>query len=118
MRRKCGIYDLSGTYGEAESAFEWYAESGNIGYAVANKKTVGRMLLRLDVSPGAYARVQIAYDRDKAYTDIYTTGESGIGSVLVPVKPHRCDHFRLRICGKGQVKLISVCKTIYGGSGR
>lgn len=110
------MLDLLGKNGEAEPDFEWYAESGNIGYAIAAKKFVGRMLWRLDLSPGAYVRVQIAYDNNRAYTDLFTSSEAGIGSVCVPVRPHRCDHFRVRICGKGAVKLISITKTIKGGS--
>lgn len=110
------MIDLLGRHGEAEPDFEWYAESGNIGYAIAAKKFVGRMLLRMDLSDGAYVRVQIAYDNYRVYTDLFTSSESGIGTIHVPIRPHRCDHFRVRICGKGAVKLISVTKTIKGGS--
>lgn len=110
------MLDLLGRNGEAEPDFEWYAESGNIGYAIAAKKFVGQMLFRMDLSPGAYVRVQIAYDNDRAYTDLYTSSEAGVGTICVPVRPHRCDHFRVRICGKGAAKLISVTKTIKGGS--
>lgn len=110
------LLDLTGKYGEAEPPFEWFAESGNIGYSVAAKKFVGRMLLRMDLSAGAFVLVQIAYDNDRTFTDLYTSSGEGVDSICVPIRPHRCDHFRIRICGKGDAKLISVTKTIKGGS--
>ena len=112
------MLDLTGKYGETEPPFEWFAESGNIGYSIAAKKYVGRMLLRMELAAGAHVRIQIAYDNDRTFSELYTSSGEGIGSICVPVRPRRCDHFRLRICGKGDAKLISVAKTIKGGSDR
>ena len=33
-----------------------------------------------------------------------------------PVRPHRCDHFRLRLKGMGGAKIYSITKTLEQGS--
>ena len=37
-------------------------------------------------------------------------------SFCIPIKPKRCDHFRLRIEGKGEAKIFSIAKSIEQGS--
>ena len=36
-------------------------------------------------------------------------------SFSVPLRPRRCDHFRLRIVGEGDAKIYSISKTIEQG---
>ena len=33
-----------------------------------------------------------------------------------PVRPHRCDHFRLKLTGTGGAKIYSITKTLEQGS--
>jgi hypothetical protein len=41
---------------------------------------------------------------------------TSLRSFSVPVRPRRCDHFRIRIEGEGEGKIYSVTKTIEQGS--
>ena len=37
-------------------------------------------------------------------------------SFLLPVTPRRCDHVRLRLCGRGQAKIFGLRMTYEKGS--
>lgn len=112
------ILDMLGKYGTTDECFEWYAESGNIGYSMAGKKYVGRILMRFTMERGSFVRVGIAYDDEREFRTVTTYADEGTGTASIPIRPMRCDHFRIRIEGKGQVKLISVSKTIKKGASR
>lgn len=110
------IGTLTGT-GTVEDDFEWFAESGPIGYSTPDNKHVGRMTIRLQKPEDSSIRILICYDEEEewiAVSELLT--ESGTKSFSIPIIPHRCDCFRLRIEGKGDCKIYSLCKTIESGS--
>ena len=40
----------------------------------------------------------------------------GINSFAVPIRPHRCDHFKIKIVGSGEAKILSITKEYEEGS--
>ena len=102
--------------GTPEDDFEWYAETGNIGYSYSDNKYIGRMLLRIKKPLTSEMRLLISYDDNENWELVSSLQGQGIQSYSMPVLPRRCDHFRLRLEGKGECKVFSLSKTIEIGS--
>jgi hypothetical protein len=113
---------ISGTllYDVAEKAteekFEWFAESGPIGYSSPDNKYVGRIVMRLTLEFGANVDFYIQYDSQGEWEHKFNMSGKGTKSFSVPFIPKRCDHFRYRIKGNGACKIHSITKTLEGGS--
>lgn len=108
---------MEGSAGVPEKDFEWFIESGNFGYTTPFFKRMLKADIRLQMDRGSRASLYIQYDSSGDWhhiTDINPKGD--VHSVSVPVQPHRCDHFKLKLKGKGGCKLLSIAKVIEGGS--
>ena len=114
------IMSATGMSGDAEDAVSWSAESGMMGYEMADQKYTSRYCIRAKLGAGASITLKIEYDSDGVWHDQGTwTGAAGtgsIGSVTMPVIPRRCDHFRVQVSGTGDVKLYSIARYYEGGS--
>lgn len=103
----------------------WMAETGTImalttsskyPERISNKKFVGRMLIRMSLDAGATMQVNIQYDSSGVWEKLwYMTGKN-LRTFSFPVRPHRCDHFRLKLEGTGGAKIYSITKTLEQGS--
>lgn len=102
----------------SEKSVEWYVETGKIGLYSPDKKYLSRIDIRMSLELGASARISVQYDSMPTWEHLTTLTGTKLGSFSVPVKPKRCDHMRLRIEGKGDVKIYSICKTTEQGSDR
>lgn len=109
------LVDLMGT-GEQEDDFEWYAETGNIGYSYSDNKYVGRILVRLTKPLTSEISLLISYDDMGEWESVADITGSGTRSFSIPIIPRRCDHFRVRIEGKGDCKIYSISKVLDIGS--
>ncbi|MBQ4065843.1 MAG: hypothetical protein IJD10_07055 [Clostridia bacterium] len=101
---------------EIETTIPWMAESGIFGAVTPDKKYVTRLNLNLQLGAGAYMRVLIQYDSLGQWEEICLLPARTLQSVSLPVRPRRCDHFRLRLEGEGEMKLLSLTKTLERGS--
>lgn len=110
------LWALNGSVGEKESFVSWCAESGNQGYQFPDRKYVSRFNLRLWMEEGAEADVYLRYDSGGDWVRQGRIKMKGTRTVTLPVRPRRCDHFQMRICGKGDVKLYSIAKILSIGS--
>lgn len=99
-----------------EDAIEWYAETGVIGCSAIDKKYVSRMSLRLSVGIGTRVYVFAEYDSSGVWELMATITGTRLGTFTFPIKPKRCDHFRLRISGTDECKIYSISKTLEQGS--
>lgn len=103
--------------GEAEATpVEWMAESGIIGLTTPDMKYVSRLILRLTLPIGASLQVEAEYDSSGEWSPPLSIQGNGTRAFTLPIRPVRCDHMRLRLSGKGPVKLFSITKTIEQGS--
>lgn len=109
------LMNTNGVVG-VEDDFDWFAETGDIGYSYADNKYVGRMLLRLSKPIQSEVRLYIQYDDSGEWEEIATFAGGGTRSFSVPVAPRRCDHFRVRIEGFGECKIYSISKLLEIGS--
>ena len=103
--------------GEKETApVSWMAESGIIGTLMPDKKYVSRLSIRMALDIGTRIYFYIQYDSMGDWEYISTMEGTTLRTFTVPIKPKRCDHFRLRIEGEGNAKIFSITKTIEQGS--
>jgi hypothetical protein len=106
----------NGTVGALESDVEWMAESGLIGYNLIDHEYISRFNFRMRLMPGSEVRLETEYDSDGVWHDQGVIVGSSTDSFIVPVIPRRCDHFRIRLSGTGDVKIYSIAKIIEQGS--
>ena len=99
-----------------EGDYEWYAESGNIGYSSPDNKYVSRINLRMSLEFGANVDFYIQYDSSGKWEHKFNMAGTGTRTFTIPVIPKRCDHFKYKLVGKGNCKIFSITKTIEEGS--
>ena len=118
------IRTVLGSGTKETAAVPWKVETGTIVALtssskypdrIANKKYVGRMLIRMALDPGATMQVYIQYDSG-GWEKLWSMTGKNLRTFAFPVRPHRCDHFRLKLTGTGAAKIYSITKTLEQGS--
>lgn len=111
--------------GGDEDAIEWSAETGVIGIdrlyktgsaSAPERKYVSSLIVRMALEIGTRVDFYIQYDSIGAWEHACTMTGTKLQSINFPIRPKRCDHFRIRIVGKGDAKIYSIIKTIEEGS--
>ena len=102
--------------GEPEGDFSWLAESGQIGAASPDCKYLTRLNLRLYLAQGAEMELWVRYDEEDQWRRLASLQGRPLGSVTLPAPVRRCDHLRLRLTGRGEMRLYSLTKTMEQGS--
>lgn len=114
------LYTVRGTAmfegAEEEEDFDWYAESGMIGFNTPDNKYVSKITVRLSMAMGTNVDFYMQYDSSGTWEHIFNLNGTGTKSINIPVLPRRCDHFRYKIAGRGDCKIYSITKTIEEGS--
>lgn len=120
------IHTMCGSGTIDNSDIEWFIESGLVGVDYANnqyvtsmlpdKKYVSKLDIRMALEEGAKVYVCIKYDEDEHWERVWSMTAKNLRSFYVPIRPHRCDHFRIKLMGKGDAKIFSITKTIEQGS--
>jgi len=110
------LWALMGSAGTKESSVSWMAESGILYYEYANRKYLSRFTVKVWLAEGASMKVWIQYDSDGVWKDVGTVTRKGMGTTLLPVKPRRCDHLKIKFTGTGDAKVFSVTRILEVGS--
>lgn len=106
--------EQDGKYSE-EPDFDWFFVSGDMQLDSPYHKYVGKILIRCIINENTKMKIEISYD-DKAFNVVKeVSGPFGLGTIILPIIPQRCDHMRIRISGNGQAKIYSICKEIEEG---
>lgn len=97
---------------ERERDIRYMLTSGVMGYESPEAKTLCRIDFRVRLALGASFNVWLEYDSDGLWIEAArhrgTTATPMCESVYV--LPRRCDHFRYKITGTGDMKLYSVSR--------
>lgn len=101
-----------------EGAVTWMCETGNIGMESPDRKYITRLTVKLSAKSGSTVRVSILYDSAGTWKQIFATEMVGVRPVTVPILPMPCDHFKLRIEGKGACQIYNITKTMREGAER
>lgn len=108
-----------------EGKIPWMAETGNIVALtssgkypdrIADKKFVGRMLIRMSLDAGSAMQAYIQYDSSGVWEKLWDMSGKNLRTFSFPIRPHRCDHFRLKFTGSGGAKIYSIAKSLEQGS--
>ena len=115
-RDRNAIITARGTEGTPEGDVEWMAESGMIGYEMPDRKYVSRFNIRMRLDEGAHLALEIEYDSNGIWVHQGDVSVAGTDAFVFPVIPRRCDHFRIRLTGRGGVRIYSMTKILEQGS--
>ena len=100
-----------------EEDIAWSAEFGDFTEDNPNKKSMGKIQIRMELEEGASAQVWIMYDSEGKWMQVgKAIGEAGKRSYYLPIIPRRADHYRLKITGTGQCRIYSLARESYAGS--
>lgn len=99
-----------------EDKFDWFVESGTIGYSSPDNKYVARINLRITLEFGTNVDFWLQYDSSGEWEHKFNMSGKGTKTFTVPIIPKRCDHFKYKISGKGGCKIHSIAKTLEEGS--
>lgn len=98
-----------------ETGIPWEAVFVPVNETVHNKKGYSRLLLRLELDQGAWAEVDVSIDSGPWKT-VWTAQAGDSQSVVIPVRPGRCDRFQARLRGEGRFVLRSMVREFTVGS--
>ena len=99
---------LNGSAGEKEDDFEWYAESGLLGLETTGGKYISRVIVRTLLHPDSVLELFTEYDSSGVWEFAGRVRQHRLGSMELPLKVRRCDHLRIKLAGKGEMKLLSL----------
>ena len=98
----------------AEADMPWSLTTPRIGYGLPNRKYVSRVLIRLEIGDAALPIVELS--RDGGAWEVLScaarvgTDGARTGSITIPIRPRRCESFRIRVSGVGAYKLTGITK--------
>ena len=95
---------------------EWMAETGPLVTYSPDKKYISRLNVRMSLAIGTVVHFYIQYDSAGEWHHASTMTGTVLRPFSVPIRPRRCDHFKIRIVGVGEAKIHSITKTIEQGS--
>ena len=106
--------ELSGYFIEAD--IEWMAETGMWGLNLPEKKYYSGINIRLVGSKGAKITIYFQYNSNGKWVKKVDCNIEKTGSLNIPVVTPRCDHFKMKLEGKGDIKIFSISRKIEKGS--
>lgn len=107
---------VNGSKGTLEGDVPWSATTGLMGYQTVEHKYISRFNLRMKLPIGSQADMYIQYDSDGIWHHSGHMAGVGTNTFMLPVRPRRCDHFQIRIEGKGEVRVYSSARILEVGS--
>lgn len=99
-----------------ETRVKWSCETGLLGLSSPDRKYISRLNIRISLDIVSSAFFYIQYDSSGSWQHIASLRGSNTRSLSVAIRPRRCDHFRIRIEGEGDMKIYSITKTMSEGS--
>lgn len=103
-------------YPHWDDEVHWWMETGNIGFADPFGKYIQKISVRAKVEKNALYNVLISYDGGEYEPITPTNNAEGIKARDYIFRIRRCDYFKLKFIGKGDVTFISIYKTYVQGS--
>lgn len=102
--------------GEPEEELASFAEFGDFVESSPDKKGYSKLQMRVELEAGAELTVLLKFDSEEEWQQVAVLKAEKKRSFVMPVIPRRCDHWRLRLEGKGAWKLYSMSREFYQGS--
>lgn len=99
-----------------EDDVEWMAETSDMGLDNPFEKYIARIILRLYMEEGADLTIEIMYDSDGQWEELFNLHSDILNNYNIPLRVQRCDHFRLRFSGVKKTMIYSMAEVIETGS--
>ena len=110
------IVAMLGSGEQYEKTVPWMFETGILGASLPEKKYLVKLNIRLVLEYGSSMKILAQYDSVGPWVDLGFITGTDLRSFVIPVKPRRCDHLRLRIEAEGPGMIFSITKTYTQGS--
>ena len=109
------LYNVNGSTNKESDPVEWYCESGNIGFSTPDSKYISKLQIRMVAPVGSHVSLYAQYDSDGYWEYIGGLDGTSLRAFTIPFMPRKCDHFKIRIEGKGECKIYSMSKVMLEG---
>jgi hypothetical protein len=106
------IHTIKGTGAVESGPIKWGAETGILGATTPDDKYVTKIDIRMSVAKGSKVSLHIEYDSMGEWERLMEIEGLTLNTFTIPVRPRRCDHFRLKFEGEGDAKIFSISKTL------
>lgn len=94
----------------------WSIESGDLRESMLDTKWISKAKFNFWLDAGTVADVYFQFDDDPIWHRAGTIHSVVPKTYTIPIVPQRCNRFRWKIEGKGQMKLLAMGITVEGGS--
>lgn len=115
---KNAILTMLGSGDSDTAPVKWFAESGTMLIDYPDRKYLSSIVLKMSLDTQSRVSVFVSYDSSGVWEHVFSYTSASLRSFNLPIRPHRCDHMRIRIEGSGNAKIFSLVKTIMQGSDR
>lgn len=115
-RKNGKIKTVFGSGEEETEPVKWMVETGVLATDSPDKKYISRIIVRMNLEIGSDVSFFIQYDSSGNWEPFSSVVGTSLRTFSVPIRPKRCDHFKLRIEGEGGVKIFSIAEVIEEGS--
>ena len=104
------LYAMLGSRGELEKRLDWQCESGLLACSEPDKKYISRLSLRAAMDPDCELNVFVEYDSSGVWEQAGRVRLLKAGTAQLPLRLRRCDHIRLKLQGRGNIRLLSLTR--------
>ena len=102
--------------GESDETIWWSMESGDLTESALDQKYISKAQFNFLLEAGAEANIYFRYDDDPLWEKKGTIYSTKRNTYTLPIIARRCNRFRWKIEGKGQMKLFAMAINVEGGS--
>lgn len=99
-----------------ESDVNWMLETGDIGLDHQNAQFVSKIQLHAQCEAHSSIYVDVQYGASDVWQEVYSNTPSIRRSMVIPIIPRREKFIRLRLRGRGDVRLYSLTMRVEEGS--
>lgn len=110
------VLALLGTRGTVEGSVPFLAETGDLGLEDVEHHYLQRVELSLLLGAAATLNVSVSYDSGATWEEKGTLTGTERRAVVLPIRPRRCHHLRLRLQGTGDCRVYALCGVYEKGS--
>ncbi len=109
-------YFYSDTELETDGPLSWEATTREMGTSSFDAKYLSKIKIRLWLPTDSTFSAAIEYDDSGEFDELLSLSSMMNQAYSIPVRLRRCDHFKLKISGEGEFKLLGIAKVLQNGS--
>ena len=96
---------------ESEEEIAWEATLCRMNEVYLNRKCYSKVMMRLELEDGAEVKIEVSCDHGPwVEHQMFRKGEHR--TVLVPIRPNRCDSFQIRLSGTGRAVIRALVREL------